>query len=108
MSNVKLIATITVGVGSCLAAGGIYIFENRKSIYKFLIRSFKINFSSSIFKEKEIIIIIKYLEEKYLNEIKPDLNILFPLLIENKKILTKLTRDVQKLSLKKNFKEKKK
>ena len=108
MSNMKLIATIAVGVGSCLAAGGKYIFENRKSIYKFLIHSFKIIFSSSIFKEKEIRIIIKYLEEKYLNEIKPDLNILLPLLIENKKILTKLAGDVQKLSLKKNFKEKKK
>ena len=108
MSNVKLIATITIGVGSCLAAGCKYIFENRKSIYKFLIRSFKKIFSSSIFKEKEIIIIIKYLEEKYLNEIKSDLNILFPLLIENKKILTKLADDVQKLSLKKNFKVKKK
>ena len=108
MSNMKLIATITIGVGSCLVAGGKYILENRKSIYKFLIHSFNKIFSSSIFKENEINIITKYLEEKYLNEIKPDLNILFPLIIENKKLLTKLADDVKKLSLKKNFKEEKK
>jgi ribosome biogenesis GTPase A len=108
MNEAKFIATIIVGVGSFLAASGTYIFENRKSIYNFLIHSFNKIFSSSIFKEKEINIIIKYLEEKYLNEIKSDLNILFPLLIENKKLLTKLADDVKKLSLKKNFKEEKK
>ena len=106
-NNVKLVATIAVGAITALSAGCQYIFQNRKSIYRYLRKSFKQIFCSSKFEEKDINIIIKYLEEKYLNEIIPDLIALILQLIGNgnTKFLTKLTDNVKELSLKKNFKE---
>lgn len=106
-NNMQFVVTLTA-----LLAGCEYLFKNRRKIYKYLKKSFKNIFFSSKFEEKDISIIIKYLEEKYLNEIMPDLIVLIPQLIGNgngnTKFLTKLTDNVKELSLKKNFIENKK
>ena len=109
-------------VGSALLlliGGGQYIYENRKAIFanfssfwnksiSFVYDSFKRIFPSTIFKEKEIEIILKYLEKKYMNELNNDLTDLSLKLINDQKFLIDLTKKVEKIYSEKKFKEKKK